>query len=577
MSRKVSESELNYRSNRPRRRKFCGNQFTASGNTEEAEVKLNETGASTSAKKFKTSVSDVVVNLSFCYKIIEFVSVFSAIADIAICKMCKQKLSFGQTDDRGLGFKIAVKCRCGTTFINSGPFIHNSYEINRRIVFAMRLLGIAREGINIFCGIMDLGKGLSKKSYEGIVRHISASSKKMFDFTCKKAIEEEIKLNEENERPLLSITASGDGSWKKRGFSSLYGVTTLIGHHTGKVIDLVVKSSYCQACIYYKNTDKNDPQYLDHKENCPINHDGSAGKMEVDAIIEMFQRSEKLFGIKYCNYVGDGDTKTFKAILDKQPYGEDYKVTKSECVGHVEKRMGSRLRNIKKTAKLGGKGKLTDALIKKLTKYYGLAIRRNVNFVEDMREAIMATYYHMISTDDEPQHKYCPSVNSWCAYRNAEAQNNLQAFTHPPPLHPDVQKAILPIYKDLCRDDLLERCLGGYTQNANESFNATVWRLAPKHLNCGTKIIEIAAYLAAGMFNEGYTFILQIMNDLELQIGLQCKHFADIYKINRISRQERRSLQCTKEARTARKEEQATLLSEFEEEEGLLYGPGIAD
>ncbi|KZC10036.1 hypothetical protein WN55_01787 [Dufourea novaeangliae] len=104
----------------------------------------------------------------------------------------------------------------------------------------------------------------------------------------------------------------------------------------------------------------------------------------------MFQRSEKLFGVKYCNYVGDGDTKTFKAILDKQPYGEDFKIIKSECVIHVEKRMGSRLRNIKKTAKLGGKGKLTDALIKKLTKYYGLAIRRNFNSVEDMKKAIMA-------------------------------------------------------------------------------------------------------------------------------------------------------------------------------------------
>ncbi|EFN70470.1 hypothetical protein EAG_00241, partial [Camponotus floridanus] len=37
------------------------------------------------------------------------------------------------------------------------------------------------------------------------------------------------------------------------------------------------------------------------------------------------------------------------------------------------------------------------------------------------------------------------------------------------------------------------------------------WRLAPKHLNCGSKIIEIAAYLAAGIFNDGYSFVLRIM------------------------------------------------------------------
>lgn len=42
----------------------------------------------------------------------------------------------------------------------------------------------------------------------------------------------------------MNLKVSGDGSWKKRGYSSLFGVTTLIGNSTGKVIDLVVKSSF---------------------------------------------------------------------------------------------------------------------------------------------------------------------------------------------------------------------------------------------------------------------------------------------------------------------------------------------
>lgn len=77
--------------------------------------------------------------------------------------------------------------------------------------------------------------------------------------------------------------------------------------------------------------------------------------MEVDAIKEMFLRSEEKFGIKYGNYIGDGDSKTYKAILDINPYGDELTVIKSECVGHVEKRMGTRLRNVKKTQKLGDK------------------------------------------------------------------------------------------------------------------------------------------------------------------------------------------------------------------------------
>ncbi|KAG8225463.1 hypothetical protein J437_LFUL004464 [Ladona fulva] len=86
--------------------------------------------------------------------------------------------------------------------------------------------------------------------------------------------------------------------------------------------------------------------------------------MEVDAVEEMFLRSKEFHGVRYSTYVGDGDTKTFKALLDVELYGEQFKIQKSECVGHVEKHMGTRLRNVKKTAKIGGKGKLTDVLIK---------------------------------------------------------------------------------------------------------------------------------------------------------------------------------------------------------------------
>lgn len=46
-----------------------------------------------------------------------------------------------------------------------------------------------------------------------------------------------------HDRPLNDLKVSGDGSWKKRGYKSLYGVTTLIGYCSGKVIDLIVKSS----------------------------------------------------------------------------------------------------------------------------------------------------------------------------------------------------------------------------------------------------------------------------------------------------------------------------------------------
>lgn len=109
----------------------------------------------------KATLADIIINFTHCYRIIEFISVFTTISDISVCKICKRKQTFRETGSRGLGFKIAVTCACGTVLINSGPFVNNSFEINRRIVFVMRLLGVTRKGINIFCGMMDLGCELS--------------------------------------------------------------------------------------------------------------------------------------------------------------------------------------------------------------------------------------------------------------------------------------------------------------------------------------------------------------------------------------------------------------------------------
>lgn len=52
----------------------------------------------------------------------------------------------------------------------------------------------------------------------------------------------------------------------------------------------------------------------------------------------MFQRSETLHGLRYVNYIGDGDSKTFKGIIEAKPH-KTFKVTKKECIDHVQKRL----------------------------------------------------------------------------------------------------------------------------------------------------------------------------------------------------------------------------------------------
>ena len=217
-------------------------------------------------------------------------------------------------------------------------------------------------------------------------------------------------------------------------------------------------------------------------------------------------------------------------------------------------------------------------LLKKLTKYYGLAIRHtsNIDSVEKIKTAIMATYKHLTSTGENPMYEDCPESNeSWCKYQVAVARGT--EYKHPEPLHADVRIHILPIYEDLCNDDLLRRCLGGYTQNSNESFNSTIWRFDPKYLNSGVTTVETASYIAAILFNEGYSAILKIIKLLNLKIGLQTKNCADMHDSVRMNWQARRTLQSTKEGRPARKIQKLQKQQYFQESQGILYAPGIAD
>jgi len=335
------------------------------------------------------------------------------------------------------------------------------------------------------------------------------------------------------------------------------------------------------------DTAEYEEEKIAHKDKCSANHEGSSEKMEVDAMVEMFKRSTELHNVKYANYIGDGDSKTYAAIKNKTPY-EDLEVKKKECIGHVQKRMGSRLRDVRRKNKgLGGKGKLTGKMIDKLTIYYGLAIRRNPDSIEKMYNDIWATYFHYASTDKHPQHEKCPVGNdSWCEWQKALAalpetssrKNNIPGFVQSyKSLPEDVLQAIKPIYEDLSKEELLQRCLGGFTQNNNESYNQLIWKISPKHLPGGILPVQIAAYAAACIFNEGNVAILKMLETL----GVSCGHHAHAYIAKadeqRISIAEQRALNTSKEERIARRQSQKDHLEHVTDAEGTLYGPGIDD
>lgn len=231
---------------------------------------------------------------------------------------------------------------------------------------------------------------------------------------------------EEEKENVTELAVSEDGTWQKRGFS-LFGVSSLISVHSKRITDVNVKSSYCKQCEVWtkkEGTEEYDEWKKEHENNCHLNYQGSAGKMEVDAVVEMFKKSEEQYDVKHTDHIGDGDSKTYKSIVESKPYGEKVQIRKKECIGHVQKRMGARLRQCKKNhkGKIEGKNKLTAKMIDKFALYYGLAIRRNFDSVEGMQDAIWATFYHYSSSTKNPQHQLCPEgSDSWCEWQKSKA------------------------------------------------------------------------------------------------------------------------------------------------------------
>ena len=174
----------------------------------------------------------------------------------------------------------------------------------------------------------------------------------------------------------------------------------------------------------------------------------------------------------------------------KDVYEEDnVSVVKKECVGHVQKRVGTALRKLKKDNKgLGSKGRLTDAMIDKLQNYYGIAIRSNSKDIDGMKKAIYAAFCHCASSENDNYHTHCPEgEDSWCGFMRDNA-NGKSEYKHGSGLPKDVIGMVKPIFTPLSEESLLEQCLDGKTQNQNESFNAMIWARVPKQVFVGSDV-----------------------------------------------------------------------------------------
>ena len=310
---------------------------------------------------------------------------------------------------------------------------------------------------------------------------------------------------------VVNTTISNDGTWQKRGFSSRNGVITIIANSTGKCIDYRVKSKTCKACSYWKGKTGAKSEKFRRIHKCPLNHtksSGGGGVMEADGVLECFLSSVIKRQLRYLTYIGDGDTKSYQNVVNANPY-PGYEIVKAECVGHVQKRVGTRLRKFKTdykelmpesfyAEKKDKKQKkltfyLTHKMINRLQNYFGIAIRATCKTsVPTMRMAVGAVLFHCSeAVDSAGRHQFCPkSTTSWCKYQ-VDQVNSMSDYIEKPGLPIALHKKLEPIFRELSSPELLAKCMHGQTQNNNESINGVIWKRCPKDTFVGRNVIEI--------------------------------------------------------------------------------------
>ena len=332
----------------------------------------------------------------------------------------------------------SISCRWEKSFYTSDTVERdgrgaNPFDVNLRAIMAFREIGKGHKGLQTFCGYMNMPPPMANVTYNETVKsrshpaYVDVARKNMKDAAeelCREVSEEY------DENTVYDTAVSCDGTWQRRGFASLNGVVTAASIDTGKCLSYECLVKTCKVCVMWASRKGSiDYQNFIKEHECPINHVGSAGAMEAVGAVKMFEKSVADLQLRFTTYIGDGDSKAYPAVVASNPYGTEKPVNKGECVGHVQKRVGGRLRKLKKAN--GSKlledkkkdwwcGRLNEKVINKPQNYYELAIRQNTDSLPKMRKAVGAVLYHCSEASSaETRHMFCDVDSQWCKFRMA--------------------------------------------------------------------------------------------------------------------------------------------------------------
>ncbi|CAF3451053.1 unnamed protein product, partial [Rotaria socialis] len=385
------------------------------------------------------------------------------------------------------GLKCSV-CEKVSIFTNFEPMpLHKIQEPNQRLYVANALTGIGYDNLSLVMATLCL-KIPNKTNF---VPQVLQTYDNLNIFIHKHFISvigkirslHNVETNDSDS--IVNIAISVDGTWKKRGHVSQYGIVFIIEMDTGLAIDFEVLSTRFEKCE--KNQRERSAHEFrawltKHKGSCECNWDGTAKGMEKEGTKRLFERSIK----KEMQIDIEDEKKEYNEKRSKsKDFEVDYLVIKEDCINHVQKRVSSRLKDIR-------------------AKYSHMEATQQITSKSSMK-------HHQLLSDSKP---YSGSLGRMT--REME-----QKFTS---LYGNaIREIFLVIFNDmieaLTNKDLLRRCLRGVTQNSNECLNSIIWSILSKTKNHGYRSIRGAAALACIYFNQGRSGLLEFFKDIDIDVN----------------------------------------------------------
>ncbi|GFW89908.1 uncharacterized protein TNCV_2980041 [Trichonephila clavipes] len=173
------------------------------------------------------------------------------------CDMCSLDVECNSA--YGFSTKIELKCKSCRKIFNSvfsspRDDDSNCFDANKKLVEAFLKIGKGHAALELFSMAIGI-HAMDKKTFSKCLH-------KLYEEKC--SFKEDIleisrKVVRKHHEDLLGtangvidITVSYDGTWQKRGHSSLYGIGIVIDILTGLIIDYEILSKYCPECTTAK-------------------------------------------------------------------------------------------------------------------------------------------------------------------------------------------------------------------------------------------------------------------------------------------------------------------------------------